>query len=269
MIKIITCHHYRHDCAELFYLGVDRLQKKMYSIQVYAAITKGDEKSIEIAKRNGALIVETENKPLGKKWNSAYELASDNFGEAVVIIGEDNIISADLFWQFNFSSASSKVFGFNSCAMIDTATGNVKRWTYEDDQRLIGAGRMFEQPKPLIIGKPVRQIKVGDFVIPAGRETIIQSPSDNGRAFVKTREVYALWDNNLNSGLDRSSELTLALMGYQPIQFADDKIHVLDFKTASNIHPHSEFKNYPDYKEDWKWFLSVEEKEYIAEKWNL
>jgi hypothetical protein len=91
MIKVITCHHYRHDLAELFYLGIERL-KETLDIQVYCAITKGDLKSIEIAERYDAMHVEVPNEPLGKKWNEAYRLAWNGDSQAkILILGEDNL----------------------------------------------------------------------------------------------------------------------------------------------------------------------------------
>jgi len=273
MIKIITCHHFRHDLAELFYLGVERLQED-YDCQVYAAITKDDKKSIAIAEKNGAKYVLCDNKPLGRKWNKAYELALKDKGQdpLIMILGEDNLVSDEIVkdWYEYFEPQRICV-GFNKCGVIDTKTGASKLWEYKDSQRLIGAGRVFEEPKPFTVGKTVRPIRIGDYQLDLKREIPIDNNAmnDNGRNIVKPREIYALWDDNLNSGLDRSSEANLALLGIGYEQIQDDRIHVIDFKTDANIHPFSEFSKLADLKEDWKWFLSVKEKDYIAKKFKL
>lgn len=265
MIKVITCHHYRHNCAELFYLGIERL-KREFNIQVYAAITKGDEKSIEIAERNGAKYVLTENKPLGRKWNKAFELASNALGRHILILGEDNVISshvidgADWFGDY--------VNGLKSCAIVDTKTGDALKWRYKDDIQLIGAGRMFLQPPPFKFAKVVRPIRVGDFKLDLNREIMVHENAEEGRVFIKPREVFALWEDGLNSGLDRSSEQNLGLLGYTPYQLPEERTHVIDFKTDSNIHKINEFGGCKP-RGDWDWFLSEEEREYIRNTWGI
>jgi hypothetical protein len=273
MIKVITCHHHRHKIAELFYLGIDRLKTGMYNVQVYAAITKGDEGSIALAEKYGAKYVLTENNPLGKKWNSAYQLAcsSGNKSDDIIILGEDNVLSVQYIdYVYNFGE-SLTVFGLKTCGIVDLQSKTVKRWTYKDDLQLIGAARIFWQPKPFVVGKPVRPIRIGNYALDVNRDIPLHpgTLNNNGRNIVKAKEIYALWDDKLNSGLDRSSEANLALLGYDSVQFDDGRIHVLDFKSNANIHKFSEFKGCEETDEDWKWFLSDEEKEYLKVNFGL
>ena len=263
MIKVITCHHYRHDLAELFYLGIERL-KKTLDIQVYCAITKGDLKSIEIAERYDAMYVEVPNEPLGKKWNEAYRLAWNGDSQAkILILGEDNLMSDEIL--INTLAPYNFVIGLKSCAIVDTHSKEVRDWSYKDDLQLIGAGRLFHQPPAFVHGKSVRPIKIGSYQfhlncsVPMGEGVM----NDNGRNIVNPERIVALWDDNLSSGLDRSSEANLALLGYSSWQYSDHRIHVIDFKSSANIHKFNNFGGCPIYSGDWSWFLSDREKIYL------
>ena len=268
MIKIITCHHHRHDCARLFYLGVDRMRTETdEKIQVYAAITKDDDESIEIARANGAKIIVTDNKPLGKKWNAAYRIAYNKVDifrhHKIIILGEDNLMG--IYPYMNHWN----VQGFDSCAIIDTKTGKASNWKYFDDLQLIGAGRIFPQPEPFKVAKTVRPIKIGDYTLEMNTPVPVTHLAEEGRTFIKPREIIALWDDNLNSGLDRSSEQNLALLGREGLQIKTDRPYVIDFKTDMNIHPINEFGGCEPIEFDWKWFLSDKEKEYINKTWGI
>jgi hypothetical protein len=272
MIKIITCHHYRHDLTRLFYLGVERLREK-YNIQVYAAITKGDEESVKIASDNFARWVEVPNTPLGKKWNEAYRLAwSETSNAPIMVMGDDDLLSADaLDALVQMASEGKFVAGLKECAVVDTAGQSHKIWNYKDNLQLIGAGRVFQRPPELHLAKPTQVIKIGDYSSAVNNHVLIPSPSnDSGRNLIKPMSIRALWADGISSGLDRSSEANLALLGYAPSQFSDGRIHVVDFKSDNNLHQFANFKGEAKQSHiEWSWFLGLQEKAYLSRVFNF
>jgi hypothetical protein len=82
----------------------------------------------------------------------------------------------------------------------------------------------------------------------------------------KPKPFRKLWDDNLNNGLDRSSDASLLSLGYQYEPFNDGRVHLLDIKTKDNIWKWEDWsrKGKPCEFEEVEWFLSGKELDMIT-----
>jgi hypothetical protein len=273
-IKILTAHHNRPKITELFYLGVERL-KQDYDIQVVAACTIGDNKSIEVAKKYGAEIHTHPNVPLGKKWNNAWESIKDGEDCCVLIMGDDDLISSEAVGIYYDRCVSGRlVVGMSHCTMYNSDTHEAMTYSYNPNiEKCIGAGRMFctkyFEPRQWV--KSIRAITVGaesksdacEFFMPS---RAIKGAITRGEVLKETKEIWQLWYNDINNGMDRSSDANLSMIyGYDFLAMTHKENHLIDFKSNVNITSWDAVKkrSKPTDVNGCLWFLGDAEIDYI------
>jgi hypothetical protein len=266
-MKIVTCHNFRHDTLPIFYAGVERL-KKEFDVQVCCAVTKGDTYSAKFAEKQGAKVITAPNVPLGRKWNAALSLVEPY--EGVLILGEDDLVSDELLYQLRslllLFGNKNEVIGIQSFVYTNSLTGECGKFSYPlHTPKMIGAGRMFVMPE-MVEGKLIRPLKVGEKVTTGS--IVLQGNGKDAEKLgliTKPKPFRKLWDDNLNNGLDRSSDATLLSLGYQYEPFDDGRVHLLDIKTKDNIWKWEDWsrKGKPCEFEEVEWFLSKKELDLI------
>ena len=94
-------------------LRIKELNKSRINLRVCVAVS--DNESEQVCKDYGFDYVVTDNKPLGAKWNRAAELAGTFDNDYVVIFGDDDIPSDNLFNSLVMDAIhrGETHFGFN------------------------------------------------------------------------------------------------------------------------------------------------------------
>lgn len=143
-IAFITAMWRRPGIFELFGKGIQNLQKHFpdVEIQCFVAGSEG-EVSKSLAEKFGFVYTEFSNEHLNKKFNAAC-LSSKEWGpDRIIIMGSDNIMSADCF-QMYLRLHVYDLISIASCHFIDTVTGAAFFWSgYSDPERHIAVGKSY------------------------------------------------------------------------------------------------------------------------------
>ena len=137
-ITFVTCFHGRAWLSEIF------LEHTLGMGPVVAGCSKGDFENIALCERYGVPHVVVENRPLGAKWNAAWELA----GGRRMIVGSDDLVNPAYYAACVASGASYIMPG--SCAFWEQRSGAacLMRWGGADGL-LYGTGRVVDHDGPL------------------------------------------------------------------------------------------------------------------------
>jgi hypothetical protein len=206
--------------------------------------------------------LEHKNLPLGKKWNAGLREALKYDWDYLLTLGSDDLLSNELLRNYTWQDEAA---GLNKCGMLDTLTGETAIF---DNSYAIGCGRVIRRDVIERMGDMVtvkyRECHVGPFgVITPGKQiTISRYFLDRiGQAEIISEEKTTpkLWGDDLNQGLDYSSDCLLNANGVIQKIYPSDKILALDLKSGVNIWP---FEHYTkkDFTIDW---LSKEEEDAI------
>ncbi len=131
-IVVVTCLWKREEVARLM---LDNLQwrkeqvaKEGIEVEVLACGSEGA-KSAVIARTHGAHYMESENQPLGRKFNSVLLGAQGFCPDAVMVLGSDNLVNAEVFraWA-KLIEAGKEYLGFLDGYMFDTVTHRLIQW---------------------------------------------------------------------------------------------------------------------------------------------
>lgn len=179
-------------------------------------IVASNNEDAALAQEYGFDVVWSENKPLGRKFNTGLEYALESYNwDYLMQLNSDDVLAGD-FWQLfqEYFNRRMYFFGVDRVYFYDSDTKDMREFSYT-----LGCGIRF-----------IRR----DIVEKAG---YIER---NGE------EVFELWEPGKNAGLDNnSSDNILARAGkMQYIARARNvpRPVVVDIKSTVNIHPFSEFK---------------------------
>jgi hypothetical protein len=208
------------------------------------------------------IAVEHRNLPLGEKWNFGLKEALKYKWDYLLTLGSDDLLSGELLRTYTFEDEAA---GLNRCGILDTLTGETAIF---DNSYAIGCGRVIRRDVIERMGDMVtvkyRDCHVGPFgVITPGKKITISRHFLNriGQAEIISEEKTTpkLWGDDLNQGLDYSSDCLLTANGVIQKIYPSDKILALDLKSGVNIWP---FEHYTkkDFTIDW---LSKEEEDAI------
>jgi len=152
-IVVITCLWKREDVAKLM-LDNLRWRKEQVAgdgieVEVLACGSEGL-KSQTLARSHGAHYMEYENQPLGAKFNAALLGAQGFNPDAVMVLGSDNLVNAEIFraWA-KYLDAGKEYLGFLDGYMFDTVSHLLVQWHgYKRQMRLgepLGSGRCYSR----------------------------------------------------------------------------------------------------------------------------
>lgn len=161
------------ELTDLVFSHLAYLRARLKGIMELVPAVAGSEgdASREIAERHGFLYMETENQPLGAKWNAALSLLRDQDVDGVVILGSDDLINEHYFHVLKRTLREGcPIVGLDTFFVLDAQRGRMMEWLGYVPPRegeSVGAGRFL-------------------------------------RRDILNRLDWELWQNNLNSGLDAS-----------------------------------------------------------------
>lgn len=179
-------------------------------------IVASNDKDAELASESGFEVFRCENKPLGRKFNQGleYGLGMGNW-DYLMQINSDNVLSVDFWSSFKeYFQQRQTFFGVDRIYFYDSPTKQMREFQY-------GAGCGIRFIRRDVIEK-AGFIEQGD------------------------NEVFQLWDNGIDSGLDNNSSRNIMhrthIMQYMVRDKRSGRPVVVDIKSSENIHPFSEFR---------------------------
>jgi hypothetical protein len=176
------------------------------NIPVLSAVS--DIRSRALCKLYETDYIETANFPLGEKWNTIATASLDYDWTHMVLAGDDDLFTNE-FIELAEQYRDLPFTGLRGMIMIEPRTHTAIKFRYEKPVA-IGTGRVFQ------------------------REVIER---------LYKMDTVMLFDPDLNSRLDYSSDMRLFEKGYQPV-FLDDLSDVMcvGIKTERNIWPIGKFR---------------------------
>lgn len=257
-VLCLTALWERPRVAETCFKGLNRLREE-FDITVLA-VHSGDEMD---CKKYDIIPFEYKNLPLGEKWNAGLREALKLKWDYLLTIGSDDLLSNELLRGYSWSAEAE---GINRCGIIDLATG---RKAIFENSYAIGCGRTIRRDVIERMGDMVtvkyRESAAGPNItrIPGKEITIsrhfwnrVKGATDLVR---EEKKVPELWKNDINHGLDFSSDTLLNANGVIQKIYLSDKILALDLKSDVNIWPFETYEE-KDFDIDW---LSEGEKDAI------
>jgi len=257
-VLCLTALWQRPEITAICFRGLCRLREE-FDITALAVHSGGFE---ELCQLYDVIPLEHKNLPLGKKWNAGLREALKYDWDYLLTLGSDDLLSNELLRNYTWQDEAA---GINRCGILDTLTGETAIF---DNSYAIGCGRVIRRDVIERLGDMVtvkyRECHVGPFgVITPGKQiTISRHFLDRiGQAEIISEEKTTpkLWGDDLNQGLDYSSDCLLNANGVIQKIYPSDKILALDLKSGVNIWP---FEHYTkkEFTIDW---LSKEEEDAI------
>lgn len=238
-ICVLTCFHERAPMSEIFLHGIARLKASIpwVELEVFAGITETDEASVTLAKKWGANYVTCPNSPISNKWNRALAKAALLEWDYILIMGDDDIASPELFYIYREAIEHGEhFFGIRSIFFLEAETGRAYHFRYPDSgpnsTRTIGAGRMISRK-------------------------------------ACERASFKIWPDNINSSLDMGCDEVLRRNGIYPVVIETHRSMMLDIKSGKNLWNIDHFRNLdgstPVSFQDATWYLTNDERIMINE----
>lgn len=274
-LVLATCMFGRPKVSELFLLNYFRL-KKDFDIDLIVAASDVD--SENLCKSYGVKFFPYNNLPLGEKHNVLFHYILTKYEcDYIIHCGDDDLISTELFSCFvEEAQKKTPYFGTNKIYFYEPKTGKAIKFTYPIPNKPIGAYRWFSAD--LLKGRAYRywatfrtndtlnRFKEGErYELPKylfdwyNKMGIIAYDGQSPRL--------ELWQEDLNRGLDNSSESRLLNLGIIPKIIETERPQIVDVKSSQNIWPLVDvFGNNgkePSSVEEVTSFLSEEEKIFI------
>lgn len=236
-ILFITCFYNRPQISKLYLLGLERL-KKVHDLDVL--IYCSDEESLRLCENEGITHYYFENLPLGKKHNKLYNEAIKKDYDYIIHSGDDNVMSDNLFSLYinEFKKGSEYI---KSKGLYFYKGGRVLEFHPENT---FGAFRAFKVSMLRDLASCIvtftETINVGGRTYEQGKK--YKMPKYIANYYVKRNRAnnlieteLELYDNNINFGLDFSSESTILEARVKETIISTIKPEIIDFKSQQNI----------------------------------
>jgi len=265
-IHILSCIWRRPQVTELFLAGIRRLQNDFDVSGTIVVSTDEDMALVTSLLPSNFEVISYPNNPLSNKFNQGLFHAMKSNWDGLLIMGSDDLLSNE---GLGLLISSNKPYvGFGDIHFFSTET---REWRYfnHDSTRLIGAGRLIRREVLNLLCNRVtcyfrkdRDIAGVTYKAREPFETTFDVAKyyeglDYVRDISRPRNK-GLWENGLEKGLDNSSELHLAMLGFAPFKIKDEKVHLIDIKTNQNVTNWNKFADCREGNEP-NWFMSEEE----------
>jgi hypothetical protein len=212
-VVVLTCIWKRYEVLEIFVTAVKRMQRdssKICEIEV-VAVGSNEPNAKLLCEQQGIHYLDSENKPLGRKWNKGLEFCQSLSPDFVLIMGSDDILSSNVIPLYlKYAGEGFDYIGLLDIFFYNALDNEMIYWPGYTNQRRgesLGLGRF--------IGKKILD-----------------------------RYDWRLWDDELNMALDNSMTKRLRSGKFREKIFSAKRAGVmsLDIKGAQNISKFSHFK---------------------------
>lgn len=230
----------RPQISELCLLGLERL-RKIHDFEILVCGSTDEDR--EVCK--GVNYIHHENLPLGKKNNYLFQTALEGNFDYLVNLGSDNLAS-DKLWEHYLTLREDYVKP-KGIYFLDSET---QRAVKVAPQNTLGAFRMFSRELLENVGKTyavtfrqdVNQFKQGHtYEI---KKRLYEYLNKVG-VIALQYETFNLWAEDINNGLDFSSESRIIENGYTAHVVDFGKPQVIDVKSDGNIWKYEKFTDNP------------------------
>lgn len=263
----------RPEITEICFMGISRLRKNSrFPIEAFAVIS--EESMIPLCRKYQIKYTFYKNEPLGEKKNAGLTKAMELEWDYLIEIGSDDLLKDELIELYAGHFGKYEMFGTKDSIIIDSATGKCRRL---QSDTTYGLGRCISRKtiekycygvdclvKIDIFGRGRSTPKghTGFFNIEQALEL-----QGFGRLQISGQPRYKLWKDEINRGLDNSSNYFMLQMGIGSKAVTTDKPLCMDIKGRDNIWPFSEAIGTPYPIEKALEGLSNEEQSRICALW--
>ena len=236
----------RPDITEICFMGLVRLRKRSrHPIECFAVIS--EESMIPLCNKYNVKWTMYKNEPLGEKKNHGLTEAMKLDWDYLIEIGSDDLIKDELIEKYESLFGKYEMFGTKDSAIIDSVSGKCRRLISDTPY---GLGRCISRKVIethcygfdvianegiMCIGRTVAKGQIGFFKIKQAEEL-----EKLGRVKITGNPRCKLWKDEINKGMDNSSNYFLVTVGvgYKTVQ--TDKPLTIDIKGTDNIWPFSD-----------------------------
>jgi hypothetical protein len=258
-VLCLTALWQRPEITAICFRGLCRLREEI-DLTALAVHSGGYE---DLCQKYDVIPVEHRNLPLGEKWNFGLMEALKYDWDYLLTLGSDDLLSGELLKLYTWQDEAA---GINRCGIFDTLTGKTAIF---ENSYAIGCGRVIRRDVIERMGDMVtvkyRDCHVGAFgtIIPGKQITISRYFMDRIQGQMQIiseqKTTPKLWGDDLNQGLDFSSDCLLNANGVIQKIYLSDKILALDLKSGVNIWPFDHYTR-KEFTIDW---LSKDEEDAI------
>lgn len=254
-ILVYTAMFNRPRISQLFAIAIKRFiadAPDNVSVEVFSTVSEKESESV--CNANGITHFWHPNRPLGRKWNAGMQYCLTHLQfDYVLIMGDDDIISSKA-WPLIMEKieAGDHYFGFHGIYFVNSKNPQAARFSYRgksDNNKLIGCGRFISRQAITDAGFKTEIRFVDDFnhgLISAKSGDTLLVFSRYAEYLVKcghavytaTAEIFALWRDSQESGMDHESETNLIQAGYFPSTIESKQPLMADIKSGQNIWPY-------------------------------
>jgi hypothetical protein len=148
-IAVITAVHRRYALTALYWAWTAYLCAWWADHQVTLIAAVSDDEHAALAAEAGATVVETANRPLGRKFNAALQAAEGADADAVLIMGSDDFLCPVVAGALLAACVAGVPYvGLQDLYFLDLPTGQLRYWRGYRGSRMgepIGAGRLLRR----------------------------------------------------------------------------------------------------------------------------
>jgi len=240
----------RREVTDMCYKGLQRLYSDApCGLNIQTLIIASTLPDAKLAHKYGFDVRMADNKPLGAKFNKGLEYALSHYDfDYLFQINSDNILH-ESFWEYfsPFLFNNKPFFGCNHIAFYNLPDGRLIQYLYPDGCgiRFIRRDILEGTATKYLVDNPSAAAGV-NFVVPKGKTWVSAEKYKERYGSVLDTKI-ELWPPERNSMLDDSSTRAIreayGPMMRQAFPKQDKPVPlVIDIKSATNIHPFSEFE---------------------------
>lgn len=236
----------RPQITEICFMGLNRLRNNSrYPIEAYAVIS--EDSMIPLCERYNIKWTFYKNEPLGEKKNHGLNEAMKLDWDYLIEIGSDDLIKDELIELYADYFGKHEMFGTKDSVIIDSSTGKCRRLQSDTPY---GLGRCISRKTIerhcygydcrakvgiMAQGRTTAEGQVGFFRPEQAKEL-----EGLGRVEILGEPRVKLWRDDINRGLDNSSNYFLLTVGVGYKTVETTKPLTIDVKGKDNIWPFSE-----------------------------
>ena len=227
----------RPEITEICFMGLNRLKKAGFPVDFLAVISEDSMKPL--CKKYGVEYVEHENLPVGRKKNFGLTQAFKRKWDYLVEIGSDDVLKNETFERYTNERKDWMSIG-NIC-LINSVDGDCKklkssvsygvgRCLSRDTLEFARGYEVFAKDHIMSPGRTTGRGEKGFFPTKTAKQL-----EAAGQVEIIGDEVFRIWGDGLNRGLDNSSNFLLHHAGFIENRLKFDEPVAVGIKSKENI----------------------------------
>jgi hypothetical protein len=256
-ILLLTAMHRRPLVSELWCIAASRFRNEnagKYIVTIVSCVS--DKPSEDVCRRYNIDMVETVEKPLGRKWNQGFAWALEHYPfDYLMQMGDDDIMATSLLDLYATAIATRlPYFGMKKLYFLDAMSHQAAKFEYKHNtNKLVGCGRMFLRSALERTGYHMGIIprKNCQFIgVKLEKSVPVYLPAYQAQyldamhyADIHAGRRFSLFGDQLMRGLDNHSEMSMVMNNYFPAVIETEKPLITDVKSRVNIWRFDQFSH--------------------------